>query len=559
MNRTRGILYVGLGLLAVLGALLVPAYLRSLDAAVVERSGQGTPSLVAAAQEAARLDKLGSAVMLAQAAVAAELPEGTATLYAIQRLRADRPVPAVWGGADSLLQKVCSVPGHPLPLGDSVMEVVLPETQRGAIAAFLGGLRRSDVQEVMRTRALEAPVIFPPVQSASGQALDAAVLITGLLMQAEALRPMLRQQVEGLATSVNRGYDSASLEVFYLNLTSLSKRLTWDQLLAFFAGVRDLAGLRNLTRAVTAAPGDLPLVFAALQLAEDPAAVGDYLQRFPKTAPADLRFALGAGRGGLNLLLRSGQPLCYAAWRDWVLAVPGAGWLFGLLVGLSHSSLVLALLLKYILWLDGAFLIARAVAHLRPPPAELEGQLAVRGIGTLQAQTAAGLVVALALLLGEPGLARLQAAPANDVLWRFPKNKPAMVAQAAQPKPQIMNNQENWLALAVFFAVQMSVYVVGLIKLREIRRQQLPSSLKLKLLDNEENLFDTGLYVGLGGTGLALVLLALNLFTASPMIAYASTGFGVLFASLLKIIHVRGYRRRLILESETETQAQYTA
>jgi hypothetical protein len=121
-----------------------------------------------------------------------------------------------------------------------------------------------------------------------------------------------------------------------------------------------------------------------------------------------------------------------------------------------------------------------------------------------------------------------------------------------------MSNQANWLALAVFFAVQATVYIVGLIKLREIKRQQVPSRLKIKLLDNEENLFDTGLYIGLGGTGLALVLLALNLFTASPMIAYASTGFGVLFASLLKIIHVRAYRRTLILEASREATAPAT-
>jgi hypothetical protein len=554
VNRTRGSIYVGLGLLAVLGALLVPAYLRSVDAAVIQRAGSKTPSLVVEAVQQARLDKLGQAVLLAQAAMAAEVPEATATLYAIQRQRADRPIPAVWGGGDSLLQQVCRLPGAPLPVGETVMEVLLPEPQRNAIVTFLGGLRRADVQELLKNRALETTAIFPPVRSPSGHALDAAILLTGLLVQAEALRPVLRQQIEELAAAVNRGYDSASIEVFYLNLTSLAKRLTWDQLLAFFGGVRDLTSLRQLTRVVTTAPADLPVIFSALQLAETPFAVSDYVRAYPKTAVRDLRFALGSGRGGLNLLLARNQPVHHAAWREWVLAVPGAGWLFSLVVALASQSTLLALLLKYLLWLDGAFLLARAMPDFRPAPDALEQPLYVSGVGTLRQQTIAALTVALALILGEPGLARAQADPGGDVLWRFPKNKPTMVAQAAPP-PKVMSNQANWLALAVFFAVQMAVYIAGLIKLREIKRQQLPSGLKLRLLDNEENLFDTGLYVGLGGTGLSLVLLALNIFSASPMIAYASTGFGVFFASLLKIIHVRSYRRLLILQAANEAPA----
>jgi hypothetical protein len=47
--------------------------------------------------------------------------------------------------------------------------------------------------------------------------------------------------------------------------------------------------------------------------------------------------------------------------------------------------------------------------------------------------------------------------------------------------------------------------------------------------------------------------MALDLFSASPMIAYASTGFGVFFASLLKIVHVRSYRRLLILQAADES------
>jgi hypothetical protein len=366
VNRVLGSIYAGLGLLAVLAALLVPAYLRSVDAAVVTHAGSRGPGLVAEAQQAARLDKLGTAVLLAQAAMTAEVPDATATLYAVQRLRGEQPVPAVWGGPNSLLRQVCCPPGEVPPVGDSVMEVLLPERARAAAARALGNSRRADVQEVLKARAWRETALYPPVGSASGQAFEAAVLLTGLLLQAEAFHPTLRQQIEELAATANRTGDTARFELWCLNLTSLAKRMSWDQLLAFMAGVRDLEAARTLARVVTAKPADLPVVFAALQLAARPDAVSDYLRRLPQTGVRDLRHGLAAGRAGLNLLLDRGQPVYYAGWRDWVLAVPGADVAYGWIVALAAQSTLLALLLKYLLWLDGAFFIARAIPHFRP-------------------------------------------------------------------------------------------------------------------------------------------------------------------------------------------------
>ena len=87
-----------------------------------------------------------------------------------------------------------------------------------------------------------------------------------------------------------------------------------------------------------------------------------------------------------------------------------------------------------------------------------------------------------------------------------------------------------------------------LIKLKEIQKQSLDSQLKLRLLDNEDNMFDAGLYVGLAGTVLSLVCLALGIIKPGLMAAYASTLFGIIFVSVLKILHVRPDRRQLILE-----------
>jgi hypothetical protein len=110
-------------------------------------------------------------------------------------------------------------------------------------------------------------------------------------------------------------------------------------------------------------------------------------------------------------------------------------------------------------------------------------------------------------------------------------------------------NQVTLLVLALFFIVQLVIYCFCLIKLKEIAKQKLSAEMKLKLLDNEENLFDFGLYVGLGGTVLSLILVAVGIVEASLMAAYASTLFGILFVAVLKVLNLRPYRRHLIIEA----------
>lgn len=537
------------GIAAIGVAMLVPAYLRSLDESVVIRAGARTRSVLAEANEQARLDKPGLAMNLVRAGMLAGVPGAERAVEALQQHLASRPVSPVWGGTDSLLQQVCGGGGLNTS-ADSVLEVLLPAPQRAGVLRFLRGLRRADVQELLLNREIKDMAIYPPVSSPSGQALDAGILLSGMLMQADAFRPALRQEIERQAAAANRGGDTTGIEMAYLNVTSLAKRMTWDQLVWFLGRVRDLPALRELTLAITRSPGDLPVVFSATLMAESPDAVVEYLRTMPKTALQDLRVALGAGKGGLDLVLAKQQPVVRVGWRESFVSLPVVAQLWAALVGLSSASMLMGLLFKYLLWFDGAFCLARAYGLLRPDPQELEAPLMVAGTRTLHQQTVGALAVAVAFILTEPGLARTYS-PETPVIWVAAKATPAPATETESKNP-VMKHESNYLALGLFFAIQLAVYFVGLIKLREIKRQEIPSNLKLRILDNEENLFDTGLYVGLGCTGIALVLLALNVFDASPMIAYASTGFGVFFASLLKIVHVRSYRRRLILEADME-------
>jgi hypothetical protein len=70
-------------------------------------------------------------------------------------------------------------------------------------------------------------------------------------------------------------------------------------------------------------------------------------------------------------------------------------------------------------------------------------------------------------------------------------------------------------------------------------------------MENEENLFDGGLYIGIAGTASALVLQVLHIIPGDLLAAYSSNLFGIICVALVKIRHVRPYKRTLIMESQT--------
>ena len=114
------------------------------------------------------------------------------------------------------------------------------------------------------------------------------------------------------------------------------------------------------------------------------------------------------------------------------------------------------------------------------------------------------------------------------------------------------------LTLLLFFVLQGLLYIACLVKLAEIRRQRVPPRIKLKLLENEEHLFDAGLYLGFVGTIVSLILVSLNVIHFSLMAAYSCTCFGIVFVVIFKIFHLRAARRQLLLEAEAESPATAT-
>ncbi|MDR4509331.1 MAG: hypothetical protein MRJ65_14085 [Candidatus Brocadiaceae bacterium] len=109
----------------------------------------------------------------------------------------------------------------------------------------------------------------------------------------------------------------------------------------------------------------------------------------------------------------------------------------------------------------------------------------------------------------------------------------------------------NFISLAFtifFFFLQMFLYFLGRNNIHKIKKMAADASTKVKLLENEDHLFDFGLYVGLSGTVLSLIVITMGWSNIGLMSAYTSTLFGIIEVALLKLISLRPYKKALILE-----------
>ena len=190
------------------------------------------------------------------------------------------------------------------------------------------------------------------------------------------------------------------------------------------------------------------------------------------------------------------------------------------------------------MYLAAGFLIAAALHFARPAATALEQPLQVRGFHVAREMLFALGFLLVVLLLSEPFLAQESQRVEFPFRLRLPMVGSVVPAGTTGVNRSIMN-QLSLLTLLLFFVLQALLYTACLVKLAEIRRQNLPARIKLKLLENEDHLFDAGLYLGFAGTIISLILVSLGVIQPSLMAAYSSTSFGIIFVSVFKIFHLR--------------------
>ncbi|HPG18173.1 MAG TPA: hypothetical protein PK392_10200, partial [Opitutaceae bacterium] len=459
---------------------------------------------------------------------------------AIAQLSSQQPEMVAWGGWDPFLDplfKLRENKGH--TASTPVLTFFITGQARETLRNYLANSRSLGVQAVLRTREIDETGRFIPALRAGGQPLDTVILLTALLYQGEHLSPSLQREIRTLADDATRHKSLGELEAFYFDLLSLAKRLDWTQLSELLRHTDDAKTVSEYAQLARVAPADLPLIYAAALTSDSADRVASYLLQYGKSGLADLRTALPLGQGAVRQLLLRQVPLNRAP----APALGGAAE-FGLL----HPQLTLVV--KWLGFLAGAYCLLRGLDRA------IFANFAAPGLAPRLSHLKSGV---LCLLLGgllvlatEPFL--LRAAPPSE--YKVKLLIPALsvstpAAPAAQPS-HIMDTS-TLLSIGLFATLQIGMYLICLMKIREVARQPLSPLVKLKLMENEENLFDGGLYVGIAGTATALVLQVLRVIEPNLLAAYSSNLFGIICVALVKIRHVRPYKCALILEGQLKS------
>jgi hypothetical protein len=519
---------------------LVPMHLRAVDVSVLQRAGKGRLSVIDRCVALQREGKGDAAELILQAAQNEKI-WWVGTLPSVLALHTpDEPL----------------FPGGPMVTSNTpVTSQVIRLATRDSVLAYLEANGSPAVKELLRTRDLTNTVLFSPSSSASGQAFDAAVSVSGLLLAGNHLAPPLRDTLLERATLARTRANAQPLEEILMDLMSLGQRLNWGQLTAFVGEIQDAKTLGILADQMRNAGAQLPVLFSAVVLSGNPDEVAKYVTDFSKTGLGDLGASLRYGEGGLDELLQRHQRIYSSAQRQqWSSSGP-MELFFRAGADYALRAPWFALMVKWFFYISSGFLLAAAVHFMWPEPTELEKPLRVRGFHVARELLFGLGFLIVVLLLSEPFLASESQKAEFAFRFRLPMMAGVAAANIVPTVKASFMNPNSLLTLGLFFVLQGLIYCACLVKLAEIRRQKVPARIQLRLLENEEHLFDAGLYLGFGGTIVCLILVSLGSIHFSLMAAYSSTCFGILFVVVFKIFNLRPARRQLLMQSEAQAIA----
>ena len=531
------------GFVAVFSAWSLPANLKSVSPALLRAAGAGTPTLGAFGRDLVDLEKIGPAALVLTAARVTDDPRAPALAAAIEAFASRQPSLVAWGGWDPFLDPLFNLRADSGRRASTpVLTFFNSEKSRAALRASLANTGSLGVQSLLLLRELTATGRFVPASRPGGQPLDALVLLTALLYQGERLAPPLQRELRTLVDTALENKDLGELEPFFLDLLSLSRRLDWTQLSELLRRTASTKTVGQFAQLARVTSDQLPLIYAAALFSDSADRVADYLIQYGRNGLEDVRLALGYGQGAVKQLLEQQLPVNRSAGRA--------------LDTISRLTLLhpqLALLLKYLGYVFGAFLVLRGLDRALLLPGELVRPAAL--LPHMRSGVLAVLFAGLLVVGTEPFL--LNAAPPSEYTLHL--RLPVLVATSeisppATVQPTATMDTSTLLSIGLFASLQVAMYLICLMKIREVARQPVPPLVKLRLMENEENLFDGGLYVGIAGTATALVLQVMHVIQPNLLAAYASNLFGIICVALVKIRHVRACKRELILEAQAESR-----
>lgn len=539
-NIPLAVAWLTAGFVLLVGAWLIPVNLKSLTPAVLARAGRETPSVARFGRQVLDSEKLGPAEMILNAARLVSDPEASALDRGIRDVATRRPEWVAWGGWDPFLDPLFNLKENTGRTESTpVLTFFITEKARKSLRTFLSNSRSLGVQAVLQTREIQGTTQFPPANRPGGQALDAVILLTALLYQGEHLSAPLQRELRGMAEAAVEQKKMGDLELFFIDLLSLGKRLNWIQLCELLRRTDSVKTVGEYAHLARVAPDNLPLIYTAALFSDSADRVASYLIQFGKAGLEDLRQALSHGQGAVRLLLIHQVP---------VHRTNGPALGFAAEMGFLYPRLTL--MTKYLAFMLGAFCLFCGLEQALVAPGRTDAPI------RMKSSVLAVLTASILILATEPFL--LKSAPPSEFRLKLTLpilvNITAVKPPTASASPPVMETS-TLISIAIFAAFQVCMYLVCLVKIREISRQVVPPLVKLRLMENEENLFDGGLYIGIAGTASALVLQVLGIIEPNLLAAYSSNLFGITCVALVKIRHVRAFKRQLILESQNALAA----
>ncbi|HVU08358.1 MAG TPA: hypothetical protein VHG89_07435, partial [Verrucomicrobiae bacterium] len=394
MKRWLGFsICTALGVALFVCGLRIPIYLRAVDAVVLQRAGKNTSSLADFGLKLVNDKNLGAAQLILQTAQTEKISGWEKLGATVTDSVNAHPDWEVWGGDvrwNQFFEKNLNAPANSEPF----TAFAIREQNRDSILQALRQSSNPATLELLRTRALNDTVLFPPSQSASGQAYDAAVAIAGLLTEGGYLTASLSGDISKLAAAANQGHGTRPLEEVLMDLLSLGQRLNWNQLVTFVNQIADVPTLHLLADQARKSGHELPLLFSAVTISSQPDGVAKYLSNYNATGFGDLAAGLHFGAGGLQELLARDQRIYHSG------NLPQVG------LSLSLRAPWLAFALKWFLYLVAGFLFAASLHFVKPAVSSLERPLQVRGFHVFREILFALGFLLVVLLLSEPFLAQ---------------------------------------------------------------------------------------------------------------------------------------------------------
>ena len=520
-------LWLGLGVLLAVLAWGIPVRWRWLHPDALAGAGVGSTPLVGAAETWVVSGRPGPARWMAAAATELGLPGTNSLLARIQTASVGVDV-RVTGGVGVLTGRLAGVKGVVPTNGMGwASDLFRREEDRQGVRQALEGTRSVLASAWMKARGF-APKRFAAVDRAGGQALDSVIVSGAIFSEGDVFTPGFAAVLQPVLMRTVSGQPNDALEEICLDLFYLSRRLDWTSLRELIRVMPDPGALRQWVDAVQRDERAWALLYSATVLTGRPAALA---QRVDGTAEgrASLGWALRGGVGSVRRLAMDARPVLVEAWGwsgfgRWAAEWPE--WVYGVRTGLLLLS---------------ALGLALGTAGV------LEVEDGGRGMG-LAGVGALTLVMGFLLVLpSEPMVPGRAKGPQLRV--RLDTGGAAGKGPAERRNRERLTMEPSTIATIALFAVlQLTVYVVCRRKITEIESMTVETPMRLRLLENEENLFDAGLYVGIAGTATALVLQVLHVVEANLLAAYSSNLLGIVTVALVKIHHVRPARRRLILE-----------